>query len=56
MGFWELKVLVGGMMGEPATFYPPVGMAMGSATVRATLKGQAADILTSMTGTEKRAY
>jgi hypothetical protein len=56
MGFWELKVLVGGMMGEPATFYPPVGMAMGSTTVRATLKGQATDIISSMTGTEKRSY
>ena len=40
MGYWELKVAIGGMAGESATFYPPVGMAMGSNTVRTTLKGQ----------------
>ena len=56
MGFWELKVMTSsGMMGETATFYPSVRMAMGSTTVRATLKGQA-DIISSMTGTEKRSY
>jgi hypothetical protein len=40
MGYWELNVKIGGMMGETATFYPTVGMAMGS-TARATLKGVA---------------
>ncbi len=56
MGYWDLKVMIGsGMMGETATFYPNVGMAMGSTTVRATLKGQN-DIISSMTGTEKRSY
>ena len=55
MGYWDLKVMIGGMMGETATFYPAVAMAMGSTTVRATLKGQN-DIISSMTGTEKRSY
>jgi hypothetical protein len=55
MGYWELKVMIGGMMGETATFYPNVGMSMGANTVRATLKGQN-DIISSMTGTEKRSY
>jgi hypothetical protein len=41
MGYWELKTAIGsGMSGEIAIFYPEVGMAMGTATVRATLKGQ----------------
>jgi hypothetical protein len=40
IGYWELKTSIGsGMTGESATFYPTVGMAMGSTTVRATLKG-----------------
>ncbi len=55
MGYWELKVQIGGMMGETATFFPAVGMAMGANTVRGTLKGQS-DIISSMTGTEKRSY
>jgi hypothetical protein len=56
MGYWELKVMIGsGMMGETATFYPNVGMSMGANTVRTTLKGQN-DIISSMTGTEKRSY
>ena len=55
MGFWELKVKIGGMMGETATFYPAVSMAMGGSTVRSTLKGRS-DIISSMTGTEKRSY
>jgi len=55
MGYWELKVMIGGMQGETATFYPVVGMAMGSDTVRATLKGQN-DLIASMTGTENRTY
>lgn len=40
MGYWEVKVLIGGMMGEMAYFYPDVMMAMGD-TARAILKGQA---------------
>lgn len=41
MGYWELKVIIGGGMGgETGIFYPEVGMAMGAATVRATLKGR----------------
>ncbi len=55
MGFWEVKVSTGGMGAESATFYPAVGMAMGSDTVRATLKGQN-DTIMSMTGPEKRSY
>ncbi len=55
MGYWELQVMIGGMMGETVTFYPAVAMAMGSTTTRATLKGQN-DIISSMTGTEKRSY
>jgi hypothetical protein len=56
MGYWELKVMIGsGMTGEAAAFYPAVGMAMGQGTARATLKGQS-DTISSMTGTEKRAY
>ncbi len=59
MGFWDLKVMIGsGMTGETATFYPAVGMAMGSTTVRASLKGVTDMILSSPTGTatEKRTY
>ena len=55
MGYWELPVRIGGMMGELAVFYPSVGMSMGANTVRTTLKGQS-DIISSMTGTEKRSY
>lgn len=36
MGFWELAVTVNG---ESATFFPYVGMAMGTDTVRAILRG-----------------
>jgi len=54
MGYWDLQIKIDGMMGETATFYPAVGMAMGD-TVRTTLKGQT-DIISSMTGTEKRSY
>jgi len=45
MGYWEIKVMVGGMMGETALFYPDVMMAMGD-TARGILKGQ-------MMGTDK---
>jgi hypothetical protein len=55
MGYWELKVQIGGMGGETATFYPSVGMAMGSTTVRATLKGQS-DMIGSMMSSSKRTY
>lgn len=55
MGFWELGVTVGPGAGETATFYPPVGMAMGSNTVRATLKGQS-DMTGGMAGASKRTY
>ena len=43
MGYWQLKVMVGGMMGESASFYPSVMMAMGN-TAKAVLKGQADQI------------
>lgn len=33
MGVWDLKVMVGGMMGEAAHFYPKVMMAMGDTPV-----------------------
>jgi hypothetical protein len=57
MGYWELEVSIGGMMGgESATFYPSVGMAMGSDTVLSKLRGQSGDIVTGMSGTEKRTY
>jgi len=60
MGYWDLKVKIGGsggmgMGGETAVFFPTVGMAMGTNTVRATLKGDN-DIISNMTGTEKRSY
>ena len=48
MGYWDLKATIGGMSGESATFYPAVGMAMGTTTVRATLKGQTDAIAGSM--------
>lgn len=59
MGFWELKVMIGsGMSAESATFHPAVGMAMGTTTGRATLKGVADKILSMPTGTatESRSY
>jgi hypothetical protein len=46
MGYWQLKVMVGGMMGESVTFYPQVMMAMGD-TGKAVLKGQA-DMIAGM--------
>lgn len=39
MGFWELKVMIGGHDGEHAMFYPTVGMAMGD-TAQVRLRGQ----------------
>ncbi len=38
MGYWQLKVMIGGMMGESVIFYPQVMMAMGD-SAKATLKG-----------------
>jgi hypothetical protein len=55
MGYWELRVMIDGMGGESAVFFPNVGMAMAASTVRTTLKGQS-DIISTMTGTEKRSY
>jgi hypothetical protein len=56
MGYWELKVMIGsGMTGEAVTFYPYVGMAMGSDTVRVTLYGPD-DIVSGMSGTQYNKY
>jgi len=44
MGYWDLKVMVGGMQGEMAHFYPQVMMAMGGDSVQARLKGQLDEI------------
>ncbi len=38
MGYWQLKVMIGGMMGESVTFSPAVMMAMGD-TAKVTLRG-----------------
>ena len=40
MGQWEIKVMIGGMMGEVTYFYPDVMMAMGG-NAKAKLLGQA---------------
>jgi hypothetical protein len=52
MGYWELKATVDG---ESAYFYPSVGMTMGSATARTTLKG-ITDTYPGMMGATKRNY
>ncbi len=39
MGYWQLKVTIGGMTGESVTFSPAVMMAMGD-TAKVILKGQ----------------
>lgn len=52
MGHWELQVKIGT---ETATLYPYVKMAMSNNTAKGSLKGQA-DIISTMTGTEKRGY
>jgi hypothetical protein len=52
-GYWDLQVKIGT---ETATFYPSVGMAMGTDTIRATLKGQSDDLISSTTGTSFRSY
>jgi hypothetical protein len=51
-GTWEMDVTVNN---ETTKFNPDVAMSMKSDTVRATLKGQN-DIISSMSGTEKRSY
>jgi len=51
-GHWELKVNIGS---EATIFYPYVDMAMTTNTALKKLKGQS-DIISSMTGTEKRQY
>ena len=55
MGYWSLQVNIGSMTGEAATFYPAVGMAMGSDTVRAMLYGPD-DIISGMSGTQYNKY
>ena len=55
MGYWQLKVMVGGMMGESVTFSPSVMMAMGD-TAKATLKGQSGDQIAGMMMPENRSY
>ena len=52
MGTWEMTVTLDN---ETTKFNPDVAMSMQSDTVRATLKGQN-DIISSMSGTEKRSY
>jgi hypothetical protein len=52
-GYWELQVNIGS---ETATFYPSVGMGMGTDTVRAALKGQNDDLISLTTGTAMRSY
>jgi len=54
MGYWQLKVMIGGMMGESVTFSPTVMMSMGD-TAKATLKGQS-DMIAGMMMPEKRSY
>jgi hypothetical protein len=55
MGFWELKVMIGSGMAETATFYPKVGMAMGSNTLVQRLYGPA-DIINMPGGTQYTRY
>ena len=47
MGYWDIKVMIGGMMGEVAHFYPDVMMAMGGNTL-AKVKGQTDTIYNMM--------
>jgi len=55
MGFWELKVMIGSGMAETATFYPKVGMAMGTDTIVQRLYGPA-DIISMPSGTQYTKY
>jgi len=52
-GYWDLQVKIGS---ETAVFYPSVSMAMGTDIIRATLKGQNDDLISSTTGTSFRSY
>jgi len=54
MGEWELKIMIGGMGGETATFHPDVMMSMGD-TTRVGLKGQS-DMIMGMMAAENRRY
>ena len=54
MGDWDLQVMIGGMNGEVAHFYPDVMMAMGD-SVKATLLGQS-DMIAGMMMAENRKY
>lgn len=55
MGFWELKVGLGGMGSESVTFYPEVAMPMGD-TVRAVLRGQADNEVSMMVPPNRRYF
>ena len=55
MGYWDLKVMIGGMMGESVNFYPSVMMAMGD-TARADLKGVNDQAMNMMGMMEDRRY
>jgi hypothetical protein len=56
MGYWHLKTMIGGMMGETADFYPPVKMAMAD-TARIRLKSVGVDdMVMSMNGPVNRNY
>ena len=52
MGTWDLVVNVGAVA---TTFHPEVAMAMGTTTVRASLKG-VTDMISTGTASEKRSY
>jgi hypothetical protein len=56
MGFWELKVMIGSGTKETATFYPRVGMAMGSDTIIQRLYGPADIVVSGMSGTQYTKY
>jgi len=55
MGYWDLKVMIGGMTGESVNFYPSVMMAMGD-TARADLKGVEDKAMNMMGMMENRRY
>ncbi|MES0328133.1 MAG: hypothetical protein ABUK13_08080 [Gammaproteobacteria bacterium] len=56
MGYWDLKVMIGGMMGESTHFFPPVMMAM-NGTALAKLKNDGDQIFNMMLqAAENRLY
>ncbi len=55
MGIWDLKVVIGGMMGESVHFFPKVMMAMGD-TPMAQLKGVGDEIPDMMNMPQPRTY